>query len=88
MSACRLCSHHLQKISSLNFSYGQGPVDGDKVDPDTSFSLHLSVMLKLQIMLTFPCFHFLKYASLFSRLHTEPITQQEQKCLGKSPEKA
>lgn len=67
-------------------SSGQGPVDGDKVDPDTSS--YLSVNLKLQITFVFPCFHFLNCAPLFSGLHMDPITQEEQKCLRRNPDKA
>lgn len=67
-------------------SSGQGPVDGDKVDLDTSS--YLSVSLKLKIMFIFPCFHFLNYAPLFSGLHMDPITQEEQKCLRRNPDKA
>lgn len=72
----------------FELSYGQGPVDGDKVDPNTSFSLYLLVNLKLQITFIFPCFQFLNCAPLFSGLHTDPVTQEEQKCLGRNPEKA
>jgi len=70
------------------FSYGQGPVGRDKVDRDTSFSLYLSINLILQTAHLFPFFHFLNCAPLFSGLHTDPVTQKEQKYLGRSPDKA
>lgn len=53
-----------------------------------SFSLHLLVNLKLQIIPIIPCFYFLSCAPLFSGHHTAPVTQEEQKCLGENPEKA
>lgn len=60
----------------------------DKADTDTSFSLHLSVNLKLQIIFIIPYFYFMSCAPLFSGHHTAPGTKEEQECVRKNLEKA